>query len=161
MHIRKAILFSMIMAGSILLVACGKKTKNTDFADQLNDFTVAINKLDDKINSMDTTLSDYDKRLLNNLDEVADVFSGLPELKTDEYEYYDELADGANYYMKQANKYFHLAFGEDGYNPTFGEQAVNYYNRAIQYVRYIGYMINDYDVSDVAIPLDQLIEQDR
>ena len=157
----KTVLLAGVLAFSCLLTACGNQEASTEFETQLADFTEAVEKLDHKINSMDVELPDYDERLLNNLDEVADVFSGLVELHTDEYEYYDELAQGADYYMGLANEYYHRTFAEDGYHPEWLETANAYYAKAIQYVRYIGYMMNDYDVSEVAIPLDQLKEREE
>lgn len=149
-----------VILSILLLCSCGNKKSNTESFDQyLTCLNEELTSYDNKINSIDVTKDGYEDELLSYLDELDVLFQSLPEQEApSEYPEYTKLAEAASYYMSQAVHYYHLTFDDDDFNPTFLDTAADFYDEALQNIRYIGYLRNGYDVSDVVHDIDTDVE---
>lgn len=131
----------LVMACSIM--ACGKKDKSIEtFKTEIETFSSNINEINDKINNIDPESSTATVDLLSAFDEIDAAFIALANLAVPgDFANVEVLADKASEHMTTAVSLYHQAFADDEYNPTFADQASQYYAAAIEKVQYIGLLL--------------------
>lgn len=140
MNFKKFILSGICLILAFSFTGCGKNDDSiATFKTQIETFQTNINAIDQKINSIDPNSESATADLLAAFDEMDTEFKALAELKVpSKFANVEELADKASEHMTNAVSLYHQAFADNSYNPTFGDQAAQYYAKSIEKVQLIG-----------------------
>lgn len=158
-------IFCLVIACSIM--ACGKKDKSIEtFKTEIETFSSNINEINEKINNIDPNSSTATEDLLSAFDEIDAEFIALAKLTVPgDFANVEVLADKASEYMTTAVSLYHQAFADNEYNPTFADQASQYYAEAIEKVQYIGLLLcgesisTDSTTEDTSFTIDESIDE--
>ncbi len=132
---------------------CGKNSEEekalADFSQSMSDFSVAIREADEKINSLDVSSDTSVDELLQILDDLDAEFTKLAEIEVPpQYAGIEPLADQAGENMSEAVSYYHSAFEAESFNQNDADVAYQYYERAMQRVEYIGYILSGDEIPE-------------
>lgn len=132
---------------------CGKNSEEekalADFSQSISDFSVAIREADEKINSLDVSSDTSVDELLQILDDLDAEFAKLAEIEVPpQYAGIEPLADQAGENMSEAVSYYHSAFEAESFNQNDADVAYQYYERAMQRVEYIGYILTGDEIPE-------------
>lgn len=132
---------------------CGQNTEEekalADFSQSISDFSAAIREADEKINSLDASSDTSVDELLQILDDLDAEFTKLAEIEVPpQYAGIEPLADQAGQNMSEAVSYYHSAFEAESFNQSDADVAYQYYERAMQRVEYIGYILTGDEIPE-------------
>lgn len=138
---------------ALYISGCGKNTDEekalADFSQSISDFSAAIREADEKINSLDVSSDTSVNELMQILDDLDVEFTRLAEIEVpQQYAGIESLADQAGQNMSNAVLYYHSAFEAENFNQNDADVAYQYYERAMQRVEYIGYILTGDEIPE-------------
>lgn len=139
-----------ILLLSLLLSGCGSKKDQEleTFQKQLDDFSAAVLELDSNINGINPTSDDAVTKLLSYYDTLETEFENLAAISVpEEYSDIARLSAKASEYMSEAVSYYHTAFESETLDPDILSLASSYYEKAFEFVNYIGQVLMGADIT--------------
>lgn len=140
----------------LMLTACGKDPKLTQFKGEIDDFCTKISDIDTAINNLDAQSETATEDLLGYLDELDTAFQDFAALDfPEEFDYLESIADEAGEYMKQAVESYHDAYGNGGYNQLIADYAKENYARAYKRIQIIITFLHGEQPEDVNLTTEE------
>ncbi len=126
----------------VMLSACGSSKPDPaleQYRTDMTNFSNTVASLSQAINSIDPSSPDAPAAFLNELDQMNTAFRNMSNLTVPaDYSEAGIMAYEAAAYMNDAVSLYHEAYGENGYNESYAEQAQTQYQSAMDRVASIG-----------------------
>lgn len=135
---QKLTLSALLLALALGSSACGKDAGLEAYKDNMNQFYEALAEKSDAIDMLDPTSETAVEDLLALLDDIKAEFTALGEMSVPkQFSSIESLADDAASYMDEANRLYHDAYADGGYDSSIGDAAKENYDRAMKRISYI------------------------
>ena len=138
---KKLILTAVFFLLAVTLSGCGKKDDELEqYKADMEEFAGKINELGTAIDNIDTNSDTCVEEMLGYLDEMDSAFAAMGDLPVpQQFANVEELADDASSNLSKSVSLYHQAFDNpENYDPQLVEAALEYYNRALKRLDYIG-----------------------
>lgn len=134
-----ALLLSVAVTASVL-TGCGSDENELDsYRSAVEAFYDDVVEINDNINAIDAESEQAPQKLLDELDDLNNVFQDFADLDVPgEYAAVEDLADEAASFMDEAVALYHSSFNEGTFNDFSAGMAYEKYCRAIVRINYIG-----------------------
>lgn len=131
----------------ISLVGCGSDNELDKYRKSVEAFYKDVTEINDNINAIDAESANAPQQLLDELDDLNEVFADFAELDVpEEYMAVESLADEAASFMNEAVTMYHSSFNEGTFNDFSVGMAYEKYCRAIIRINYIGDILQGKDL---------------
>lgn len=135
---KKSILSALLLSLALSVSGCGKDAELDAYKENMNGFYEALLEKSDAIDMIDPASDTAVDDLLSLLDDINTEFTNLGEMSVPkQFESIEPLADDAASYMDEANKLYHEAYADGGYDSNIGDAAKENYERAMKRISYI------------------------
>lgn len=131
----------------VSLVGCGSDNELDKYRKSVETFYKDVTEINDNINAIDAESENAPQQLLDELDDLNEVFQDFAELDVPaEYVAVESLADEAASFMNEAVTMYHSSFNEGTFNDFSVGMAYEKYCRAIIRINYIGDILQGKDL---------------
>lgn len=135
---------SILIGGLCLLLftGCGGDEKLNTFHDEMDNFYNSLAGTVNDLESIDPQSETAVDDMLTDLDAMAVLFSDLAAIEIPaEFESLSELPGEAADYMAEANRLYHDAYADGGYDDALAAAAGENYSRAMKRINYIAIIL--------------------
>lgn len=135
---RKNKIWPLLAASLLFITGCGEEEHLAVFHDQVDSFYDSLSTVVSQLENIDPDSETAVDDLLGDMDNMAVIFSQLAEIEVpEEFENIDEWADDAANYMAEADRLYHDAYADGGYDENIAAAAAENYTRAMKRINYI------------------------